>query len=489
MPGVLALQTYSVNPQKDTSLQTLHGAIIKIEAASFSTNDIIQVEVREAYTAAEIFSAGLVTESNGKPLRSGGMIYINAFSKGEKLDLVKPVKVSIPNQYFDRFMQIFKGVETDSGTINWVDPQPADTTPQSNQWQSGQELFKAKCTSCHAIFTDGTGPALAGIENRGPWLNRKNIYAFTRNPAVFIAGDRYAKSLLEKYRSMMTAFPELQDYSIDAILAYFKNEEKRPGAKEEEQNYRDSLSKVVASNFRNFKSDSVAGIIQNNPVETNPCKDDTIYIPVAKSEQSFFESTSFPMPPDIDDTLSDLRPAKPESLEGFREGFNDPNPTSGMYDFEIRTLGWYNVDAFVEGYAGTTNVKVSAQLQVGFDITMHLYLFVPRNKMLSVGILKSANYYSFDKLDGGIPLFLDDRAILFAFGSKGDKMYYGISEFTIQHEQTIQIKIEETTSAEIKTMLFAKQIDGIDIGIEKKEMRVISPPCNDGSEADYWINN
>lgn len=85
----------------------------------------------------------------------------------------------------------------------------------------------------------------------------------------------------------------------------------------------------------------------------------------------------------------------------------------------------------------------------------------------------------FNKINDGIPLFLRDSAILFAFGSKDEKMFYGISEFVIKSEQTIKIEIKETTEKEIREALFSKSLEGIDLGIEKKEKKIIKKDCNE----------
>ncbi|WP_276502120.1 c-type cytochrome [Terrimonas pollutisoli] len=469
--NILQLQTFNIDASRDTSIETLHGSIIKILKGTFNITGEVKIEIKEALTPAEIFAAGLSTESNGRLLKSGGMIYLNGTINGEQVKITKPIKISVPNQYFDNSMQLFKGEESDSGVINWKDPQPLDTTDQALQWIAGKTFFKAKCSSCHNIFTDGTGPAMKDLEFRGPWTNRKNIYSFVANPGSFMSRNWYTQELKRKFGSMMTGFPDLSENDMDAILAYIKNESKRPGAMEEEKKYWDSL----VQNTR-LRLDSINGQDINAGdfiASERPCGEDTIYLPRQKAEQSFFTEDNSSV------TSPDSLPRKADELEGLRNGFNDPNPTSGMYDFEVRTFGWYNIDAYVEGYAGSTNVKLWVQLQVQFDIDMHVYLFCPRNKMLSVMNDKRNGKFFFNKINDGIPLFLNDRAILFAFGSKGEKMYYAVKEFRIRGEQTIELKVKETTEGDIKEVLFSKQIEGIDLGVKKKEMQIIQLPCQD----------
>jgi len=471
---MLALQSFLISSDSDTTIQTLHGSVIRISAGSFNGTGEVTLNIREAFTAAEILAAGMITESNGRPLRSGGMIYLGAVVKGQSVELLRPIKISIPNQYFDSSMQVFKGVETDSSGINWVEPSPVDTTPQTKQWERGKLLF-GMCRSCHYISKYGTGPALKDVEYREPWVNnRKKLYRYIRNWNEIAREDPAIRRVLNYAPVVMQLFPNLSDKDIDAILDYIKNESNNPLA---DQNIYP-------------EKDTAFSIYNSDVLIQKPCKDDTVYTPVPKSDSSFFngqqvdqQNNTIPINSDSA-PIPESKPREAKELEGLRRGFNDSNPTNGMYDFEIKTLGWYNIDAYVEGYEGSTNVKLWVQLQMKFEMDMHVYLFIPRNKMLSVmNDYRDGKGY-FNKINDGIPLFLKDRAILFAFGSKDDKMFYGISEFVVSSEQTIQINVKETTEKEIREALYSKSLDGIDLGIEKKEMKVIKRDCDELPKMD-----
>jgi len=86
--------------------------------------------------------------------------------------------------------------------------------------QDGAQLFRNNCASCHNIFKDLTGPALGGLESRGAWGDRTQLYAWIHNPAAYMAKDPYTQGLKTKFGSMMTAFPALQEKDIDAIVDY-----------------------------------------------------------------------------------------------------------------------------------------------------------------------------------------------------------------------------------------------------------------------------
>jgi hypothetical protein len=84
--------------------------------------------------------------------------------------------------------------------------------------QDGEALFKANCANCHKPDADFTGPALKGTRERvpgGDW-----IYEWIHNPGSKIGTDPYATALHQKWKIVMTPFPQLTNAEIDAILDY-----------------------------------------------------------------------------------------------------------------------------------------------------------------------------------------------------------------------------------------------------------------------------
>lgn len=87
--------------------------------------------------------------------------------------------------------------------------------------QDGKAIYNAKCAACHNVFKNSTGPALGGLEERGPWSDRKKLYAWIHNPAAFMANDTYTQGLKASHNGiMMTGFPDLKEAEIDAIVNY-----------------------------------------------------------------------------------------------------------------------------------------------------------------------------------------------------------------------------------------------------------------------------
>jgi mono/diheme cytochrome c family protein len=91
---------------------------------------------------------------------------------------------------------------------------------------AGKSLFMQNCAACHAIMKDMTGPALSGLQERGPWNDRKKLYGWIHNPPAFMVTNHYAQVLKEKFGVMMTAFPALSEKDIDAIVDYINSSQK-----------------------------------------------------------------------------------------------------------------------------------------------------------------------------------------------------------------------------------------------------------------------
>ena len=442
-------------------LKTPKGAIIKIASNSFGLagNQKVQLEIKEAYSVQDILLAGLKTESNGKPLKSGGMLYINATANGKSVTLQKPVKISIPGDVYDEKMQLFKGEIENDSSINWVDPQPLDTGLTAKRLAKGLALFKANCASCHKPSRDFTGPALAKCREREP--NKEWVYQFMTNCNVMFETDPYAKALLLKYGSKQPQF-NLSKEDIKAILDYCDNEA--------------ALNPVTA-----IPANTPVLAQPDSPPKSTPCGYDTVYYPKPDTGIAIIPDDTDLVQPDVitSNNNKEEKNTPPSPLN-----FTDQSITGGMYDIAINAFGWYNLDYFVEAYPNATPVTLKVQLQMPIESDMNVFLFCPEKRLLTEAFRKDGDIFLFEKDNGTIPLFLNDKAIILAFGSKGDKMFYGTTSFNIKKEQAPVIEIKETTETELKSFIEKNSIDGIKIDLNKKEdFEIQQRPC-DGIKTD-----
>jgi len=162
---------------------------------------------------------------------------------------------------------------------------------------AGKALFMSQCASCHQVKNKGTGPALAGLEERHKWADHNELLKWINNPAAYIATDPYTQGLLAEYKSMMTAFPNITLAQVDDIVAYINDaaQEKAPvgGPVEEEKKSGQNalifgiISLILAvialilmqvnSNLKKM-SDDAEGIVRPDPV---PFYRNKVYIAMA----------------------------------------------------------------------------------------------------------------------------------------------------------------------------------------------------------------
>ncbi len=89
----------------------------------------------------------------------------------------------------------------------------------------GKALFQSNCASCHNPLKDATGPALKGVDSRVP--SKEWLHKWVKNSAALIAsGDKYANEVFNKWNKIpMTAFANMSDEEIDAIITYVNSVE------------------------------------------------------------------------------------------------------------------------------------------------------------------------------------------------------------------------------------------------------------------------
>lgn len=269
----LPTQLFTIDPSKDTVIETMDGLVFAIPAGAFlDAKNPVKLEIREALSPLDIIKGGLSTTSDGKPLETGGMFYLNA-RNGEtslKINPEKPVYANVPTNEIRPGMMLFDGERMADGSINWKNPKqiekqlvPVDIHSldfypkgfrkkvaelgfdannkritdsiyysyagrrmQASEYLPenavvGEALFKANCSSCHnASDKKSTGPGLLGVRDRIP--SRQWGYDWVHNSSALIAsGDMYANKIFNDYNhSTQTLFPQLKNEDIDAILDY-----------------------------------------------------------------------------------------------------------------------------------------------------------------------------------------------------------------------------------------------------------------------------
>jgi Cytochrome c len=117
------------------------------------------------------------------------------------------------------FVTGFISIKSNPGYCGTVEDNKIINLDTSRKYVDGKILFQSKCAACHTVQIDIAGPALAGVTERGPWTDRKNIYDFLKNPMKFRISDKYMQDLRKKYPFAHPAFL-MENEDVDAILRY-----------------------------------------------------------------------------------------------------------------------------------------------------------------------------------------------------------------------------------------------------------------------------
>lgn len=457
-PANLTKQVYEIDPAIENTIRTLNGATVRFPKDAFKLNGTgkVRVGIKEAYSIKDMLLGGLVTESNGKLLTSGGMIYLEARQNGKEIDLQKKAGVSIPASNYANGMQLYKGEYESDSSINWVQPKALDTTP-AEYLQNGKAMFLANCSPCHGITKAAIGPALYDAVKRAP--SKEWLYRYIRNwedsfNHTDSTGKNYAmySCCVRDYSpTVMNKFPQLTNYEIDMLFAYIQSvSDQNPTPAEN----------PLAHCLPCLDVKMAEGKIPENWDSTFVKNYPQFYISPENPADTFIQETVLPA----------NTPYDPADLEkGFRKGGFTDMPETNNYSFAIETLGWYNVDAEYAGLPGTEYCSLS--LNINGEITesnLHAYLIVPTRKNLSVANNRNGDNWTFNKVDGKIPLHLNDQAYIITFGEENGNMVYGIKPFITQKENRLSITLSTITEEAFVAHIRKLGLEGLSFSVNKK---------------------
>jgi cytochrome c551/c552 len=463
----LPSKQYIINVDKDTTLQTENGALLKIPQGTLkpeSGNTVI-LEIKEAFSLSEMVKAGLVTQSGGQPLSSGGMIYINV-ANGQKVTITRPIQVAIPASYLQKNMQLYKS-DTSADQVDWVKPVALPENKQLASMQNGQILFQNNCASCHSIDKDLTGPKLAhfprrfkGIESGAEGLSSYWYHGLPEMSdrsdsakKVFFHPDPYYENLelyvcnlLKQYVTRGTAFNLSQQQLVD-LFNYIQNETDKmhipfPG-KEDLRNSVDSC--------RAYKREIARLLNKKQKIESKRTKLIDENGPLAdKKADSTWLTGNFPPPPDFDKRVS-------------------PNYYDAVYyQFTIESFGWYNIDMLLKDVDGVEESELFVRVVGQYKEKIKIFLVIPSVKVYGEGgpSDKNKEEFAFFYKNGRLPLPQNAGAFILAVTETKQSIAYGIKEFTTTKQQTLDISLQTSSKTEFMDAMKAFDNDRLHIKVE-----------------------
>lgn len=459
-PDSFPASNYTIALDRDTTLVTVNGAILKIpKGAITGSGNTATLEIKEAYSIEQILRAGLNTTSDGKPLSSGGMIAINAVG-GENVKITQAIKVSIPTSFVDPDMKLYKGEKTADGKINWTNPTEMTDKENNTALSTGANLFQNNCSSCHAIGKDGAGPDLAHLMKR---FGDRELYYF-HVLDVFRMSEKdsghrnfhdehneslriYKCNVREWFGSVGQSFWPGADSShtgIDfkALFTYIQNESDRRNLPLPAQDKLMDCADSCAIYNRTVRS--LQELRSKSESERKKLIEDN-------EELSKFNNMPTSSVPTIPDSLAEIpkpaSPAPPKPPVVTPERYQ-----STYYNFEITTFGWYNVDVLVEGKNDTQESQLFVRITGQYLERINIYLIVPNVRAILPGGVsdRGAHNYAFDSKNGKIFLPQGVKAYILAFTETKESIAFGLKEFSTSQMQELSISLASATTKQFE---------------------------------------
>lgn len=204
----------------DTVFRSPKGVLISVPKGAFLQNGKpyekpILVQYQEAIDVQDIVKSGLSTMSGDQLLETQGMFGLQAFTTDKKRLDVNPkigVYMQVPVDEAKKGMMLFEGVKSKEGVIDWQNPQKLQKLPtladmndldfyppnyektlnelkmktdkkfrdsvylsleefggnttEIQKEETGKNLFVSKCSVCHSLGKNSTGPNLAGVRQK-----------------------------------------------------------------------------------------------------------------------------------------------------------------------------------------------------------------------------------------------------------------------------------------------------------------------------------
>lgn len=460
-----ALETgqYVITIDRDTTIETKHGALLKIPKGALSTDKgtTVTLEIKEAYSLEQMILAGLTTQSDGDPLSSGGMIYIGA-AAGQNVTFKEKIKVAVPASFLENKMQLFKG-EEDNGRINWTDPSPLATNGQQKFIDTGKVLFESKCASCHGIGNELSGPDLAHFPKRIPFNEKTQMYwyhAFALYGATVQTesdvrqvqqiqqdhyeyySDLYACNLSQLFGGKPVRlevayygkswFNEMRD-----ILRYVQNESDRRNLPLPRHAYLydcvDSCNKYTETVTRlNTVKDSLSTRTKKLIKENGP-------LVIKKPDPTWGTGSG--------------------ASSDFEQRVSPANYDATYYQFTIESFGWYNIDALISGFENVKESELFVKITGQYKEKIKTYLIIPSVKAYGEGgpADRNAEEFAYFTRDGKLPLPQNVTAWILAISEADESVVYGLKQFTTSTSQELEVELHASTKEEFHAAM--KQFD------------------------------
>ena len=258
-----------------------------------------------------------------------------------------------------------------------------------------------------------------------------------------------------QYRSLGTAFPDLDEALLTAIYQYIQNESER-------------LNLPIPANA--IPNDCIDSCFQyknqkqllTQKKEAAKAKMDTL----EKDKHSLSEEErTFPVAPDTTPVTSALPPSINSNPIRVEDIVEPENKQSLYYQFSIESFGWYNVDMLLKEVDGSVKSDLSVRLTGELSKDAEVFLIIPSTQTYTKGGKKKdqPEQKVFAYNDGSIYLPQQTTAYILAIAETKNSVAFSIKTFTTGLKQEFEISLQTADPETFNEAIRQLNLNGISI--------------------------
>lgn len=491
-------QQFTVDTKQDNVIEGKNGTLVIIPKGAFinskgeTVTENVKVELSEALTLDDMILSNLTTTAGGKPLQTGGMVYINAFSaSGEQLKVNSeiPLSIQVPTPRRVPGMMIFDGVRDSLGNMNWINPAKPENyliTVDLNKLDFLPKGFVPEVT---------LGMPFRGHKSNNDDLNDSLYYSLSGRRAEDYQYINEATKVYIPNEPVINTAPENRDHAythsdtakrsacgIDpAIIKTIKThkfENTLIATREFEKRLqlifktckKEVLELYINNTDKNmYEVDSMAALKMKG---TSFEKDFNEFKKLrhgkvkngdrhAKILRDFYTKKLDEVKKKLDEAttryLAELKKKTDDFTKVDREyrGLLIKRELYRMesYNFKVVSLGWKNIDLYLTGLEPIT-VQVNVPNAKQFDRVYTYVIFSTKRSLLRLNTTDTVTFYS-GTLNTSMTQLMPvrEKSVAITIGYKGDEVYFGLTEFTTVTDKKLNISPILSNKKDFKQLL------------------------------------
>ncbi|KPM32956.1 Cytochrome c, mono-and diheme variants family [Croceitalea dokdonensis DOKDO 023] len=533
-------QYFQISGEKDNIIEGKEGTLLILPNGSLITakgnkaNGDITIELAEGLTLNTMILSNLTTTSRGKLLETGGMIYLNATSDGEQLQInpEKPIYIEIPTNRVEPDMMVYQGIRDSMGNMDWVKPKPLsnslipvdifslDFLPNGfrEEVEKGlpfgtfekptdeivdslyyfQDVYMQNLVSqlnainrltnesSKDIFLNANQVNSFNDEER----NTKDLDTISSSPKTeyginplkikAIKSDGFQNTLIatrEFQRRLKVMFkicrPDVLDIYIDNLDENMWELDRLVAEVLVDNRYQDDFL-----SFQKEKKTKVAGTSINSELLK---KHYTKKMDEAKRDRERLSKK-----------LTEIRKIEEQQLDSLKKEYQKvlnkrKRYRMQSYGFEQTQMGWINIDRGTEVKDWNyQSLELTVQEGANYDKIFSYIFYKSTNSLYRLNSADNITFYAGDAPAGSMPMPKHKPAVAVVVGYRGNKNFLAIKEFETTTLKNLNIRLKETTVEELNQKLSEFEINGSEnsIKVDLNDINQIAPSKKEKQNLD-----